>query len=176
VRQGQFGGLALGRWRSWALEAYGAGLHAPGALDRQVRDVRGAGEDYEAIVKGRPGLPARPARIGQCSYPRAAEPGLNVELEKARGMRSCPAGIEVRFSKEKGNGSQTEVSGKPGCDFDRVRISIASPDKIKSWSWGEVTKPETITIGPSSRKRTGSSAPDFWSITTMNASAASTSG
>jgi len=29
-------------------------------------------------------------------------------------------------------------------DFDRVRISIASPEKIKSWSWGEVTKPETI--------------------------------
>ncbi len=36
------------------------------------------------------------------------------------------------------------VSAKARIDFDRVRISIASPDKIKSWSWGEVTKPETI--------------------------------
>jgi len=36
------------------------------------------------------------------------------------------------------------IGGKPKIDFDRVRISIASPDKIKSWSWGEVTKPETI--------------------------------
>ena len=36
------------------------------------------------------------------------------------------------------------AGGKPRLDFDRVRISIASPDKIKSWSWGEVTKPETI--------------------------------
>jgi len=36
------------------------------------------------------------------------------------------------------------VGGKPKVDFDRVRISIASPEKIKSWSWGEVTKPETI--------------------------------
>ena len=34
--------------------------------------------------------------------------------------------------------------GKGKVDFDRVRISIASPEKIKSWSWGEVTKPETI--------------------------------
>jgi len=34
--------------------------------------------------------------------------------------------------------------GKQRVDFDRVRISIASPEKIKSWSWGEVTKPETI--------------------------------
>ena len=36
------------------------------------------------------------------------------------------------------------ISGKSRIDFDRVRISIASPEKIKSWSWGEVTKPETI--------------------------------
>ncbi len=36
------------------------------------------------------------------------------------------------------------AGGRPRVDFDRVRISIASPDKIKSWSWGEVTKPETI--------------------------------
>jgi DNA-directed RNA polymerase subunit beta' len=36
------------------------------------------------------------------------------------------------------------LGGKPRTDFDRVRISIASPEKIKSWSWGEVTKPETI--------------------------------
>jgi len=34
--------------------------------------------------------------------------------------------------------------GRSKIDFDRVRISIASPEKIKSWSWGEVTKPETI--------------------------------
>ncbi len=36
------------------------------------------------------------------------------------------------------------LSTKARVDFDRVRISIASPEKIKSWSWGEVTKPETI--------------------------------
>ncbi len=29
-------------------------------------------------------------------------------------------------------------------DFDRIKINIASPEKIKSWSWGEVIKPETI--------------------------------
>lgn len=29
-------------------------------------------------------------------------------------------------------------------DFDVMRISIASPDKIRSWSFGEVKKPETI--------------------------------
>ena len=29
-------------------------------------------------------------------------------------------------------------------DFSAVRISLASPEQIRSWSWGEVTKPETI--------------------------------
>src|SRR6476660_2914822 len=29
-------------------------------------------------------------------------------------------------------------------DFDSIRISLASPEKIRSWSHGEVTKPETI--------------------------------
>src|SRR3989449_7666359 len=29
-------------------------------------------------------------------------------------------------------------------DFDAIRISLASPEKILSWSFGEVTKPETI--------------------------------
>ena len=27
-------------------------------------------------------------------------------------------------------------------DFDAIRISLASPEKILSWSYGEVTKPE----------------------------------
>src|SRR6202522_2679501 len=32
----------------------------------------------------------------------------------------------------------------PITDFDAIRISLASPEKIRSWSHGEVTKPETI--------------------------------
>ena len=29
-------------------------------------------------------------------------------------------------------------------DFDAIRIGLASPDMIRSWSFGEVKKPETI--------------------------------
>jgi DNA-directed RNA polymerase subunit beta' len=29
-------------------------------------------------------------------------------------------------------------------DFSAVRISLASPEQIRSWSYGEVTKPETV--------------------------------
>ena len=29
-------------------------------------------------------------------------------------------------------------------DFDAIKIGLASPDLIRSWSYGEVKKPETI--------------------------------
>ena len=29
-------------------------------------------------------------------------------------------------------------------NFDSIRVGIASPEKIREWSYGEVTKPETI--------------------------------
>ena len=29
-------------------------------------------------------------------------------------------------------------------DFDSIRVSLASPEMIRSWSFGEVKKPETI--------------------------------
>ena len=32
----------------------------------------------------------------------------------------------------------------PAQVFDQIRISIASPEKIQSWSYGEIKKPETI--------------------------------
>ena len=40
-------------------------------------------------------------------------------------------------------------------DFDAIRISIASPDKISSWSYGEVTKPETINYRTFKPERDG---------------------
>lgn len=29
-------------------------------------------------------------------------------------------------------------------EFDAIKIGLASPEKIRSWSYGEVKKPETI--------------------------------
>ena len=29
-------------------------------------------------------------------------------------------------------------------DFNSIKITLASPEKIKSWSYGEIKKPETI--------------------------------
>ncbi|NOT43771.1 MAG: DNA-directed RNA polymerase subunit beta' [Acidobacteria bacterium] len=40
-------------------------------------------------------------------------------------------------------------------DFDAIRISLASPEKIISWSFGEVTKPETINYRTFKPERDG---------------------
>src|SRR3954454_7959264 len=40
-------------------------------------------------------------------------------------------------------------------DFNAVRISLASPDQIRSWSYGEVTKPETINYRTLKPERDG---------------------
>ncbi len=40
-------------------------------------------------------------------------------------------------------------------DFNAIKISIANPDKIRSWSFGEVTKPETINYRTFKPERDG---------------------
>jgi len=40
-------------------------------------------------------------------------------------------------------------------DFDGIRISVASPDMIRSWSYGEVKKPETINYRTFKPERDG---------------------
>ena len=40
-------------------------------------------------------------------------------------------------------------------DFDAIRISVASPEKIRSWSYGEVKKPETINYRTFKPERDG---------------------
>ncbi len=46
-----------------------------------------------------------------------------------------------------------QVSG--GQSFDQIKISIASPDKIRSWSYGEIKKPETINYRTFKPERDG---------------------
>ena len=40
-------------------------------------------------------------------------------------------------------------------DFARIRIALASPDKVRSWSYGEVKKPETINYRTLKPERDG---------------------
>ena len=43
----------------------------------------------------------------------------------------------------------------PAATFDQIRISIASPEQIRSWSFGEIKKPETINYRTFKPERDG---------------------
>ena len=40
-------------------------------------------------------------------------------------------------------------------DFNSIQIGVASPEKIREWSYGEVTKPETINYRTQKPERDG---------------------
>ena len=40
-------------------------------------------------------------------------------------------------------------------DFDAIKVGLASPEKIRSWSYGEVKKPETINYRTFKPEREG---------------------
>jgi DNA-directed RNA polymerase subunit beta' len=61
---------------------------------------------------------------------------------------------------DKENGMNQEVANlfnpqAPAQNFDAIRISIASPEKILSWSYGEIKKPETINYRTFKPERDG---------------------
>src|SRR5919199_711867 len=56
---------------------------------------------------------------------------------RTRRPRTCR--ISASTSPGSRNSQMLEVN-----EFNAIRISLASPEQIKSWSSGEVTKPETI--------------------------------
>ena len=51
----------------------------------------------------------------------------------------------------------TKIFGQPQGNqrFDLIRISIASPERIRSWSFGEIKKPETINYRTFKPERDG---------------------
>jgi len=61
--------------------------------------------------------------------------------------------------------------------FDAIKIGIASPEKIRSWSYGEVRKPETLITARSNPNAMVCSAPKSLAQSKItNACVANTSG
>jgi DNA-directed RNA polymerase subunit beta' len=53
--------------------------------------------------------------------------------------------------------------------FDHIKISLASPDLMRSWSYGEVKKPETINYRTFKPERDGLFAQKYLALLkTMN--------
>jgi DNA-directed RNA polymerase subunit beta-beta' len=123
----QFGGQRFGEMEVWALEAYGAAYTLQELLTVKSDDVEGRTRIYEAIVKGnsnfQPGTPE----------------SFNVLVKELQGL-----GLDVKLEKKKVLDVSSLLGAGARTEFDAISIGIASPEMIKSWSKGEIKKPETI--------------------------------
>ena len=121
----QFGGQRFGEMEVWALEGYGAKHTLQEMLTIKSDDVMGRSAAYESIIRGEP--------IKEPNIPAT----FNVLVSE---LKALSMNIEPIYESETAHRD----------DFRALRISPASPDKISKhpseggWSYGEVTKPETI--------------------------------
>ena len=171
----QFGGQRFGEMEVWALEAYGAAHILRELLTVKSDDVFGRAKIYESIVKGEsamnPGLPESfnvlvrelqalclDVELLNKQHSSDGHRGINL-FDPSVAPAPLPAGD---FNPAMGGfGSQNpfasaaaqRVTAMP--DFDSVRIGLASPEKIRGWSFGEVTKPETINYRTFKPERNG---------------------
>ncbi len=137
----QFGGQRFGEMEVWALEAYGAAYCLQELLTVKSDDIQGRAKIYEAIVKGEnppePGIP----ESFNVLIKELQSLGLDVELVERLVPYGGSTGRRRRISVYAGT---VDRDRKKPTDFKAIRIQLASPEKIREWSFGEVTKPETI--------------------------------
>lgn len=136
----QFGGQRFGEMEVWALQGYGAAHNLSEMLTTKSDDVIGRTRAYESIIKMSEDFVVDVPESFNVLIKELKTLALNVEcLQKNAPNRTAPS----------------ERSGESVHNFDSVRISIASPEQIRSWSYGEVKKPETINYRTFKPERDG---------------------
>ena len=138
-----FGGQRFGEMEVWALEAYGAAHTLKEMLTLKSDDIIGRENAYRSITKSEP--------VGESEIPETFYV-LTKELQ------SLALDVNV-FGDEKdedGNPKPLEIKedNRPK-DFNSLQLTLASPEKIRSWSKGEVKKPETINYRTLKPERDG---------------------
>ena len=152
----QFGGQRLGEMEVWAMEAYGAAYSLQEFLTVKSDDVAGRTRMYERIVKGNNVLEAGLAGIVQGADQRAAEPWSGCAAFRGQPKsEKAAANAFQRRSKFLEELYSFFTKPKDPSSYNAVKISLASPEKIREWSHGEVKKPETINYRTFKPERDG---------------------
>jgi len=131
----QMGGQRLGEMEVWALEAHRAAHILQEMLTIKSDDIVGRSQAFGAIVKGE-------------TIPEARVPESFKVL--IRELNSLGLAINVQgsyrddVSEDKKNATDPLLQIKSLDDIDSLQIKLASPEDIREWSRGEITKPETI--------------------------------
>ena len=148
----QFGGQRFGEMEVWALEAYGAAYTLQELLTVNQTTSRAARRCTRPSSRARFRMSRacpNPSTFSCASCSRSASTSSCSRSEEENHMEAFstssafPARAPCRRS-------------EPGPrDFDAIKIALASPEKIRSWSFGEVTKPETINYRTFKPERDG---------------------
>ena len=173
----QFGGQRLGEMEVWAMEAYGAAYTLQEFLTVKSDDVVGPHPDVRGHRQGRQHPGVRPPRVVQ-----RAHQGVAGARPRCRAPRGVPAPRGRRDSQDRltaplvGTPVPSAIRNRPEVQvteadvkdifnffekpkdplsFAAIRISLASPEKIRQWSHGEVKKPETINYRTFKPERDG---------------------
>ncbi|QKX02465.1 DNA-directed RNA polymerase subunit beta/beta' [Wolbachia endosymbiont of Dirofilaria (Dirofilaria) immitis] len=115
-----FGGQRLGEMECWALQAYGAAYTLQEMLTVKSDDINGRIKIYESIIKGDSNF--------ECGIPES----FNVMVKELRSLCLNVALKQNDVAIE--DISHTNIAQS----FDKISISIASPESIKSMSYGEI--------------------------------------
>ncbi|PAF45722.1 DNA-directed RNA polymerase subunit beta [Helicobacter sp. 11S02629-2] len=138
-----FGGQRFGEMEVWALEAYGAAHTLKEMLTIKSDDVKGRKEAYFAITKGE--------HVGDSEIPETFYV-LTKELQSL----ALDVNVYSNDLDENGRPKLIEITEKERPkDFNALQLVLASPEKIRSWSHGEVKKPETINYRTLKPERDG---------------------
>ncbi len=137
----QQGGQRLGEMEVWALEAYGAAYTLCEMLTVKSDDIQGRAKMFNNIVEGKHDLETSMPESFSVLMREIRALGLNFDYlsDQSRAARMFRTGID---------GDRSE-------NFSGFRIGIASPETIRSWSHGEVRKPETINYRSTKPERDG---------------------
>ena len=136
-----FGGQRFGEMEVWALEAYGAAHTLKEMLTIKSDDVEGRVKAYKAITRGES---VKESEIPETFYVLTKE------------LQSLALDVNV-FAKNKEGVNEPiliKEDNRPS-DFNAFQLLLASPEKIRSWSHGEVKKPETINYRTLKPERDG---------------------
>ena len=161
----QFGGQRFGEMEVWALEAYGAAYTLQEMLTVKSDDVNGRTKVYENIVKGEHKIEAGMPESFNVLVKEIRSLAIDIDLERDSMTRRtrCSHGshmtLQLRHESFGSNRMKAlldlfkQVTQEE--EFDAIKTGLASPEKIRSWSYGEVKKPETINYRTFKPERDG---------------------
>jgi DNA-directed RNA polymerase beta' subunit len=132
----QMGGQRLGEMEVWALEAHRASHTLQEMLTIKSDDIVGRAQAFGAIVKGE-------------DIPEAKIPESFKVLVRELNALGLAINVEGSLTTEDTNLSDKKITDpllklRELEDLKSLQIKLASESEVRSWSRGEVTKPETI--------------------------------